>query len=221
MHIIIVGCGRVGAALALSLSQKRHEVVVIDLKPEAFDHLSAEFTGRTLQGSGIDRDVLERAGIAEAEAFAAVTVSDNINIVAGRIAQDIFKVPRVVVRAYNPHRRPIYERFGLQTVASSTWGALRFEELMTSPMCASRLSLGNGDVEIVEVCVPEAWVGRTVAELRDAPLAVPALPVAVTRGGRAQLPSGEVALQTGDLLYLAVQSADMPRMNALLAGKEA
>jgi trk system potassium uptake protein TrkA len=220
MHIIVVGCGRVGAELSLSLSRKGHEVVAIDPRAEAFDQLTTEFNGRTLQGSGIDRDVLQRAGIAQAESFAAVTSSDNVNIVAGRIAQDIFHVPNVVVRAYNPHRLPIYERFGLQTVASSSWGALRLEELMTSPLCASRLSLGNGDVEIVEVRVPDGWIGRQVGDLRLAPLSVPALPVAVTRGGRAQLPDPDFALQGGDLLHLAVRTEDMARVNAILAQGE-
>jgi trk system potassium uptake protein TrkA len=220
MQAIVVGCGRVGSELALSLSGKGHEVAVIDPRPEAFDQLAVGFNGRTLQGSGIDRDALERAGIAQAEAFAAVTSSDNINIVAGRIAQEIFKVPNVVVRAYNPRRLPIYERFSLQTVASSSWGARRFEELMIAPRCASRLSLGNGDVEIVEVRVPRRWVGRQVGDLRLAPLAVPALPVAVTRGGRAQLPDPDLALQAGDLLHLAVRTEDMARVHQLAAEGE-
>lgn len=220
MEIIIVGCGRVGAELALSLTGKGHQVVVVDPRPESFDQLTSQFTGRTLQGSGIDRDVLERAGISEAGAFAAVTASDNINIVAGRIAQDIFHVPNVVVRAYNPHRLPIYERFGLQTVASSSWGARRFEELMTSPRCASRLSLGNGDLDIVELRVPHRWVGVQVADLRLAPLSVPALPVALTRGGRAQLPDADMVLQAGDLLHLVIRTEDMPRLNDLLAQGE-
>jgi trk system potassium uptake protein TrkA len=125
-------------------------------------------------------------------------------------------VSNVVVRAYNPHRLPIYERFGLQTVASSSWGARRFEELMLSPRCASRLSLGNGDVEIVEVHVPAAWVGRQIADLALAPLDVPGLPVALTRGGRAQLPDADLTLQAGDLLCLAIRSEDMPRVNDLL-----
>jgi trk/ktr system potassium uptake protein len=220
MNIIIVGCGRMGAELALSLSHEGHEVSVIDHRPGAFDQLGAEFHGRTLQGSGIDRDVLTRAGIEQAEGFAALTASDNINIVAGRIAKDIYQVPNVVVRAYTPHRVTIYERFGLQTVASSSWGARRFESLLVSPLCATRLSLGNGDVEIVEVRVPARWAGQKLGELALSPLSLPALPVAVTRGGRAQLAESDYVLQIGDLIHLAVRREHMARMNEALAPTE-
>jgi trk system potassium uptake protein TrkA len=213
MHILIVGCGRVGAELALSVSGKGHDVAIVDHRSEAFDQLGSEFHGRTLQGSGIDRAVLLRAGIENADAFAAVTSSDNINIVAARVAREIYKVPIVVARAYSPHRLGLYERFGLQTIASSSWGAQRFEELITSPQCASRLSLGNGDVEIVEVRVPAAWVGRPLDDLTRWPLKVRAVPLAVTRGGRAQLVEADLVLQAGDLLHLAVQAEDLPRVS--------
>lgn len=214
MHIIIVGCGRVGAELALSVSRRGHEVAVIDSHKQAFDQLGADFHGRTLEGSGIDQQVLRRAGIDMAKAFAAVTSSDNANIVAARIAKEIYRVPIVVARAYNPHRQPLYERLGLQTVASSSWGARRIEELMVSPQCASQLSLGNGDVEIVEARVPDAWVGRQVG---DVLLNLPALPIAVTRGGRAQIAETDFVLQPGDLLHLAVKSENMPRVGEALS----
>ncbi|MBI3760737.1 MAG: TrkA family potassium uptake protein [Chloroflexi bacterium] len=216
MRIIIVGCGRVGAELALSVSHKQHEVVVVDDRQPAFDRLGAGFHGRTVLGSGIDRHVLRRAEIEGAGAFAAVTASDNVNIVAARVAKEIYRVPIVVARAYNPHRVPIYERLGLQTVTSSSWGARRIEELLTSPQCASRLSLGNGDVEIIEARVPAAWTGRQIGDLA---LRLPAVPVAVTRGGRAQLADSDFALQAGDLLCLAVKADNLPRVNESLGGE--
>jgi trk system potassium uptake protein TrkA len=217
MRILIVGCGRVGAELALSTAAKGHQVAVVDSRAEAFDQLGAGFSGRTLQGSGIDRDVLLRAGVEQTEAFAAVTSSDNTNLVAGRVAREIFHIPIVVARAYNPHRLGLYERFGLQTIASSSWGARRLEELITSPLCAGRLSVGNGEVEIIEVRVPAAWAGRAVGDLRLTPLALPAMPVAVTRGGRAQLAEVDYQLQEGDLLHLAVKSEDLARVNRTVA----
>jgi trk system potassium uptake protein TrkA len=213
MHIIIVGCGRVGAELALSVSRKGHSVEIIDERREAFERLGAEFHGRTLQGSGIDRRVLARADIEKADAFAAVTSSDDTNIIASRVAKEFYHVPIVVARAYNPHQLPIFERFGLQTVASSSWGARRMEELMTSPECITRLSLGNGDVEIVEAQIPSTLVGRRVGSLT-----LPASPIAVTRGGRAHLAQPELLLQAGDLLHLAVESENMLRVSQALSG---
>jgi trk system potassium uptake protein TrkA len=218
MRIVIVGCGRVGAELALSVSGKGHDVAVVDNRAESFDQLGAAFHGRTLQGSGIDRSVLIRAGLDGADAFAAVTSSDNVNIVASRVAKEIYHVPIVVARAYHPHRLGLYERFGLQTIASSSWGAQRFEELITSPLCSSRLSLGNSDVEIVEVRVPPAWVGLSLAQLAQPPLEAPALPVALMRGGRAHLAVAGLGFEAGDLLYLAVRSEDLPRLNEVIAG---
>ena len=211
MHIIIVGCGRLGAELALSVSAKGHEVVVVDNRPEAFDNLGANYHGRTLQGSGIDQDVLRRAGIESAAAFAAVTSSDNANIVAARIAKNIFRVPNVVARTFNPRRLPIYEHLDLQTVVSSSWGARRIEEMMTSPQCANRLSLGSGEVEIVEARVLVTWTGRKVVE---ALTGLPAKLIAVTRGGRAQMVDGDFTLHGGDLLALAVKSEDMAQVGA-------
>jgi trk system potassium uptake protein TrkA len=140
-----------------------------------------------------------------------VTSSDSTNFVASRIAIDIYHVPIVVARAYNPHRLPVYERFGIQTVASSSWGAHRMEEMITSPHHASRLSIGNGDVEVVETRVPEQWAGRRIADLDLAE----AKAVALTRGGKARLAGAELVLEAGDLLYLAVGAGDMSRITAL------
>ena len=211
MHIIIVGCGRVGAELARSVSRKGHRVEVIDERQQAFDRLGSDFQGRALQGSGIDRQVLARAEIEKADAFATVTSSDNTNIVAARVAREIYHVPIVVARVYNPNQLPIFERFGLQTVASSSWGARRMEEMMTSPRCTTQLSLGNGDVEIVEARIPATWDGRRIGDLT-----LPTLPIAVTRGGRAHLAESDFLLHTGDLLHLAVESENLLRVSQTL-----
>lgn len=142
MKVIVVGCGRVGAALALSL-QNEHQVTVIDPDAEAFDRLGADFQGRCLEGDPLDREVLLRSGIETAEALAAVTSSDNVNAIAARIARGLFGVERVVARVYNPRRSPVYEKLNLQTVSSSTWGAERIEELLTRPDLRPPTSAGR------------------------------------------------------------------------------
>jgi trk system potassium uptake protein TrkA len=213
MHIVIVGCGRVGAELARSISGKGHEVEIIDPAARAFGRLGSDFKGRALQGSGIDRAVLERASIERANAFVAVTSSDNTNFVAARIAKDVYRVPMIVARAYNPQRLPMYERFGIQTVASSSWGARRLEDLITCPAHVSLMLLGNGEVEVVEARVPERLSGRRIAEVALGP----GRPVGVTRGGRARLAEPDFVLQAGDMLCLAVPSEDMPRVTQLFA----
>src|SRR5574341_883313 len=132
-QIIVVGCGRVGRELALSVFRKGHSVAVVDVNPSAFDRLGSEFRGRTGQGDGFAEDVLKRAGIETADAVAAVTTSDSVNIVVARVARDLYHIPHGVARVYNPRRAPIYEKLGLQTIASSSWGAQRIEQLILHP----------------------------------------------------------------------------------------
>jgi trk system potassium uptake protein TrkA len=199
MNIIIVGCGRVGVELALSLHQY-HLVSVIDRDARSFDRLGLHFSGRTVQGHGMDRTSLEQAGIENADALAAVTVSDNVNAIVSRIARDIYHVNRVVARIYNPRRAPIYEKLNLQTVSSSSWGAHRIEQLLVHPGMQSVASAGNGEVQIYEVTIPSEWNGRKVSDL------VPmehAIPVALARNGKGILPRGEIALAAQDILQVS------------------
>src|SRR4029434_6585710 len=118
-HIIIVGCGRVGMELALSIHRQGHSVAVMDANQKAFDRLGLDFAGRTVQGDALDRDALKRAGIEIAHGLAAVNSSDSANIITARVARDVFKIHHVVARVYDPSRAPVYEMLGLQTVASS------------------------------------------------------------------------------------------------------
>lgn len=199
MKVIIVGCGRVGVELALSLHTE-HQVAVINPDPRAFDRLGLHFMGRTVQGDGMDRDALLRAGIETADALAAVTNSDNVNVIVARVAHQIFKVPRVVARVYNPRRRPIYEKLGLQTVSSSSWGAHRIEQLLIHPGLQSLYSAGNGEVQVYEMPVPPEWAGRKLADLVPAGSAIP---VALARAGRGLLPGGDLLLQPDDVLQVS------------------
>ena len=131
MYVIIMGCGRVGARLANQLAEAGHEVLVLDLNSQAFWRLGPEFPGRTMVGTGIDVDVLRRAGIERADAFAAVTQGDNRNIMASQIARHIFKVPRVVTRIYDPIRQDTYRDLGLETISPTVLGAAAFIDAIT------------------------------------------------------------------------------------------
>ncbi len=129
MNIIIVGCGRVGIELALSLYQN-HVVTVIDKNAKAFDQLGSNYSGRTVQGEGLDQGILKRAGIESTQGLASVTSSDNVNAIVARIAQDVFHVEHVVARLYNPRRAPVYEKLNIQTISPSIWGAQQIKQLL-------------------------------------------------------------------------------------------
>ena len=218
MNVIIVGCGRVGTELALSLCAD-HTVCVVDKDARAFERLGTNFHGRTIQGKALDRDVLGRAGIQAADALAAVTTSDNANAIVGKIARDVYHIPRIVARIYNPRRAPLYERLGLQTVASSTWGAQRIEQLILHPKLQSTYSAGDGEVQIYETTIPEDWNGRRLLELVPQGQAVPA---ALTREGRSTLPSENVTLEAGDVLLISATTAGIATLRQRLHsnGKE-
>jgi trk system potassium uptake protein TrkA len=199
-NLVIVGCGRVGAELALSIYRKGHIVTVVDINARAFERLGSDFRGRTVQGEGFNQDVLKRSGIETADGLAAVTSSDSVNIVVARVARDIYRVPHVVGRVYNPRRAPIYEKLGLQTIASSSWGAQRIEQLLLHPGLQSVSSAGNGEVQFYEITVPDEWTGKLVGDLVPAENA---LPVALARGGRACLPDRATPLQAHDILHVS------------------
>ena len=196
-HVLIIGCGRMGAEMAVSISNHNYDVSIVDLHPRAFQRLGTNFKGRTHAGEGIDREVLLAAGIETASAVAAVTGQDSVNFVAARIARDIYHVPNVVVRVYNPRSTPIYTQFGLTTIDSASWGARRMEQLLLLPRLESRLVCGSGDVKIYELNITAEWDGRTVGELLPEEGAVP---VALTRGETGFLPDRATVLKFRDLL---------------------
>lgn len=198
MNYIIVGCGRVGAELCYRLYKSGHQVVVVDSRKEAFNRLHPDFRGRTLEGEGLAESVLERAGIREAAGLAAVTNSDTLNAVVAHTARELYNVPIVVARNYDPNLRTVIEAFGLQAVSSTFWGAQRVEELLMNPSHKAVYSPGNGEVEVYELIIPEAWNGRTLGELLDP--VKQCYPVALAKAGRASLPDRETKLHTGDLL---------------------
>ena len=131
MYVIIMGCGRVGARLGQLLVNASHEVLILDMNPSAFDRLGRDFPGSTMVGNGIDHDVLVKAGIERADAFAAVTQGDNRNIMASQIAKHVFNVPRVVTRIYDPIRTDTFRALGLDAISPTVIGAQVFFDRLT------------------------------------------------------------------------------------------
>jgi trk system potassium uptake protein len=217
MNFIIIGCGRVGAELSDHLFKSGHQIVVVDVNKQAFNRLHPDFRGRTLEGEGLAENVLERAGVREANGLAAVTNSDALNAVVCHTAREFFDVPVVVARNYDPSLRGLIEAFGLQTVGSTTWGAQRVEEMLINPGDRVVYSAGNGEVEIYEVRIPEGWNDRTLGELLE-PLKE-CRPVALTRAGRSSLPEADAKLQTGDLLNVSSTFRGIGELTACLSGK--
>lgn len=217
MNLIIVGCGRVGAELCYHLYKNGHQVVVVDVKREAFSRLHPDFRGRTLEGEGLAENVLERAGVREADGLAAVTNSDTLNAVVAHTAREFFDVPVVVARNYDPNLRGVIEAFGLQTVGSTVWGAHRVEELLMNPSEKVVYSAGNGEVEVYEILIPEAWDGHTLDDLLNT--LKDCYPVALTRAGRSFLPDAGTKLQDGDLLNVSTTFEGIGALTARLSKK--
>jgi trk system potassium uptake protein TrkA len=220
MNFIVVGCGRVGSELAFRLFQSGHQVVVVDSNNASFKRLHPDFRGRTLEGEALSEKVLERAGITEADGLAAVTNLDALNAVVAHTAQTVYNVPNVVARNYDPQLRPMIEAFGVHMVSSTSWGAQRVEELLTDLSLRTVFSAGNGEVEVYETVITESWDGRSLVELlgpsRDC------LPVALTRAGRASLPTLESTLKTGDVLNVSTTFTGISALRARLSnGTEA
>jgi trk system potassium uptake protein TrkA len=213
MKIIIMGCGRVGEQAARFLSDEGHNVTVIDQDVNALDRLGENFRGSKVKGVGFDRQVLINAGIEHADAFAATSSSDNANIVAARIARNIFHVPHVITRLYDPRRTEIYRRLGLITISSTTWGAERICELISHAELDPVFSFGSGEVSLVVVELPPQLVGRQV---RDLTVPGEIMVVNITRQGMALLPLTGTEFRENDLLHLAVAAQAMERVKSML-----
>ena len=218
MKVIVVGCGRYGSELAYRLYQSGHDVSIIDENEEAFRILLPDFVGTLHEGDVMNKDVLHRAGIEEADALAAVTDSDALNMVVGHIANKVYKIPRGVVRNYNPQYRSMFEDFGLQVVSSTSWGAQRLEEMIFHESSRTVFSAGNGEVEIYELMVPQKWVGKA---LRDLYPCEGSIIVALTRAGRAYLPSPDLDIEPGDLILVSATFEGIDAMRKQVCAEEA
>jgi trk system potassium uptake protein len=207
VHIVIMGCGRVGSSLATSLVASGHTVAVVDQNREAFRRLGSEFTGQTVTGVGFDRDTLREAGVERAEGFAAVSSGDNSNIIAARVARETFGIENVVARIYDPRRAEVYQRLGIPTVATVRWTADRVLRRLLPAGSEPEYRDPSGRVVLAEVHVDPAWVGRRLAELEDASTARIAF---VTRLGEARVADPSQVLQEGDLVHVIADGEELP-----------
>jgi trk system potassium uptake protein TrkA len=202
MHVIVVGCGRVGSELAIRLDQAGHSVAVIDKNRTAFRRLPERWSGRAVLGYGYDRDHLEQAGIAEAQAVAAVTSGDNSNILTARIARENYEIANVVARIYDPRRAVIYQRLGIPTVATVTWTTDQVMRRLFPETTIRDWTDPSGTVSLVERDLPEPWAGHKLTQLNEGDRF---RLVAVTRTGAARLPGPDLVGQEGDVLHLVAQ----------------
>ncbi|MGI8679692.1 MAG: potassium channel family protein [Jatrophihabitans sp.] len=199
MHIVIMGCGRVGAALSLQLAPLDHTIAVIDQDPLAFRRLGQNFSGRQVKGVGFDRETLIEAGIEQAGAFAAVSSGDNSNIIAARVARETFGVQRVVARIYDPKRAEVYERLGIPTVATVPWTSSRLMKAVLGETTAEAWRDPSGRVMLVAVSPHEGWIGKLISDFEAATGTRAAL---YTRFGTGVLPVSSTLIQSGDKLYM-------------------
>lgn len=213
MKVIIVGCGKLGSGLAQSLIKKGHNVTVIDNSPEAFDLLGKDFKGKTILGIGFDRGVLEEAQINLADAIIACSKSDETNALIGRIARNIYKVPRVISRLYDPRRAEIYRSLGIQTISTTTWGIERATEMLSYSQFDNVLSIGDNNIEIIRIETPALLEGRTVNELT---VIGEIQVVAINRKNKTFMPTSGTILQKDDVIYISVLVTSINRFKALL-----
>lgn len=214
MYVIVVGCGRHGAELAYRMSKNQHTVVVLESDERAFKNLPADFRGRMVAGEPLDKDVLHRAGIEQADGVAVVTRSDSLNAVLAHVASTVYHVPHVVTRNFHPRWRLLHETFGLQVVSSTDWGVQRIEEILYHEEMHSIFSAGNGEVEIYEIMIDEKWQGHTIEDLLPEGQAIAA---AFSRGGRASLPTPDTCLEIGDTLQVSATMAGIGILRHRLA----
>jgi trk system potassium uptake protein TrkA len=201
VHVVIMGCGRVGSTLAHSLEARGHTVAVIDQNADAFRRLGADFAGVTVTGIGFDRDVLRQAGIERADAFAAVSSGDNSNIISARLARETFGVSRVVARIYDPKRAEVYERLGIPTVATVRWTADRMLRHLVPEGNVEIFRDPTSMVAIIEVPLHPDWIGRPLRALEEATGTRAAY---LMRFGVGSLPTASTVLQDGDQVFMLV-----------------
>lgn len=213
MHVVIVGCGRVGSTLARELTALGNTVAVVDRRADAFLRLGDDFSGQTIVGIGFDPDILIAAGIERASALAAVTNGDNSNIMVARVARERFNVASVVARIYDPKRAEIYERLGIATVATVKWTAERIMRRVVADRPSVEWTDPTAELVLIERIVTDAWVGERATSLNAGPGKV----VGLRRYGKAMMSDDDVLIQQSDVLYVAVLASDVASLDEFLA----
>lgn len=214
MHIIVVGCGRVGSELAMELSEEGHSVVVVDKNRDSLRRLS-HFHGRTVVGSGFDRDILFQAEAAQADALAAVTSGDNSNILCARIARDHYNIKNVVARIYDPNRADIYMKLGIPTVATSSWTTRQVKRWMLPSDTSISWSDAGGTLHFVERILPDHLAGRPITEFN---LGDDVRVVGLVRAGSGRVALDGLFAQEDDILELMATTEGLARLNEFLTG---
>jgi len=214
MHVIVVGCGRVGSGLATTLEDQGHTVAVIDKRSTAFRRLPESFRGRRIVGVGFDRNRLLEAGIEQADALAAVTNGDNSNILVARVAREAFQVERVVARIYDARRAAIYERLGIPTVATVQWATERVLRRILPETGGVEWIDPSARICLVERPLPAKWAGKPLADIEaDGIVRI----AGVSRLGKGTIPTANLVAQQGDVLWLAVSGDAMDEVDKRLA----
>jgi trk system potassium uptake protein TrkA len=216
MHIVIMGCGRVGSTLAHILEDRGASVAVIDRDLEAFRKLRSSFKGEKINGLGFDRAVLAQAGTDRASAFAAVSSGDNSNILSARVAREVFGVQRVAARIYDPRRAEVYERLGIPTVATVRWTA---DQMLRKVLPEGGEPLWRdptGKIVLAEVAFSPHWIGEQVKSIEASTMRRIAF---VDRLGQAFVPDGGTVLQEGDVIHVVAREDEMERVAAAFAAQ--
>jgi trk system potassium uptake protein TrkA len=209
VHVVIMGCGRVGSTLARSLEDRNHTVSVIDSNPDAFRRLGPSFSGEKVTGIGFDQGVLERAGVEKADAFAAVSSGDNSNIIAARVARETFGIQQVVARIYDPGRAEVYQRLGITTVATVKWTADQVLRRILPAGAEPDFRDPSGTIRVDHVPVNEAWIGQRTVKFQ---LESGSRIAWIDRLGEGMIPHRETVIQEGDLLHLVMREENAERV---------
>ncbi|MCE5192473.1 MAG: TrkA family potassium uptake protein [Candidatus Cryosericum sp.] len=212
MYIVIVGCGRLGSELATKLSEEGHDVAVVDRNPDNFSRLSDEFNGATITGVGFDLEVLKSAGIEHADGFAAVSDSDNMNIMAAQVAKTIFNVPMVIARVFDPVKGETYRALGLETVCPTTSAANMIYSKFLIRNKESHFILPSGGIELVEVPFRKGIAAKTIGDIETLD---EFKVISLTRGGTTTFPKATDVLTEGDQLLVALHVSDLPKVSAI------
>ncbi|WP_408005290.1 potassium channel family protein [Saccharothrix espanaensis] len=214
VHVVIMGCGRVGSSLAKALERLDHQVAVIDKDAQSFRRLGADFHGQHVVGNGFDQKVLIEAGIERAGAFAAVSSGDNSNIISARVARETYGVEAVVARIYDEKRAAVYERLGIPTVATVPWSTDRFLRMLLPEGASTAWRDPSGSVAVLPLDLHEDWVGHSVRDFEDATGCRVAF---VMRFGTGVLPDAKTLLQADDVVYVAALSGTVTDVAAAAA----
>jgi len=213
VHVVIMGCGRVGSTLARSLEERNHTVSVIDSEPDSFRRLGPEFNGDKVTGFGFDQAVLEKAGIRRAEAFAAVSSGDNSNIIAARVARETFGIDQVVARIYDPGRAEVYQRLGITTVATVKWTADQILRRLLPAGAEPDFRDPSGTIRVDHMAVPDVWIGQRTIHFQEQTKSRIAW---IDRLGEGMLPTRDTIIQEGDLVHLVIREENAGHAYAVI-----